>query len=81
VLQNINEYLYKRYGEYQTIEEEVHHMVKTLYDPRIKQEGIKEGIKEGELKVAKRLLDKGWKVNEVAEVTDLSIEEIQILQT
>ena len=47
VLQNINDYLYQRYGEYQTIEEEVHHMVKTLYDPRIKQEGIKEGIEKG----------------------------------
>lgn len=84
VLQNINDYLYQEYGEYQTIEVEVHHMVKTLYDPRVKQEGkregikegIKEGVKKGKLEVAKRLLQKGLKVNEVAEITGLSLEDI-----
>lgn len=79
VLQNINEYLYKQYGEYQTIEEEVHHMVKTLYDPRVKHEGFREGIREGKLEVAKRLIHKGLNVSEIAEVTDLSIEEVRIL--
>jgi len=100
VLQNINEYLYQRYGEYQTIQEEVHHMVKTLYDPRIKREGKMEGIEEGRIvgklegikegkregiiegkkvgkfEVAQRLLLKGLKAEEVAEITGLSVEDI-----
>jgi hypothetical protein len=85
--QHLTEYLYSHYGGYITYEKEVQHMIESFIDPRImeegKREGIKEGkregIKEGELKVAKRLLDKGLKVNEVAELTDLTVEEIQKL--
>jgi hypothetical protein len=79
VLQNINEYLYKQYGEYQMIEEEVHHMVKTLYDPLIKQEGIKEGIKEGKLELAKSLISLGVDVNVIIEATDFTEDEINRL--
>ncbi|MDI6602301.1 MAG: hypothetical protein QME46_11100 [Thermoanaerobacteraceae bacterium] len=47
VLVNVTSYLYSKYGEYRKIDEEVTIMIKTLYDPAIKEEGIKEGIKEG----------------------------------
>ncbi|TZE80252.1 hypothetical protein [Calorimonas adulescens] len=47
VLVNITGYLYSKYGEYRKIDEEVTIMIKTLYDPAIKEEGIKEGIKKG----------------------------------
>lgn len=75
VLRNINEYLYNKYGEYRTIEEEVDRMVKTLFDPVIWQEGIK----EGKMMVAKRLLYSGLNLREVSEVTELSIEEVRVL--
>jgi len=47
VLVNITGYLYSKYGKYRKIDEEVTIMIKTLYDPAIKEEGIKEGIKKG----------------------------------
>ncbi|TZE80255.1 hypothetical protein [Calorimonas adulescens] len=47
VLVNITGYLYSKYGEYRKIDEEVTIMIKTLYDPAIKEEGIKEGIRKG----------------------------------
>ncbi|MDI6602228.1 MAG: hypothetical protein QME46_10720, partial [Thermoanaerobacteraceae bacterium] len=47
VLVNITGYLYSKYGKYRKIDEEVTIMVKTLYDPAIKEEGIKEGRIEG----------------------------------
>jgi len=52
VLVNITGYLYSKYGEYRKIDEEVTIMVKTLYDPAIKEEGIKEGIKKGRIRKA-----------------------------
>ena len=76
VLQNINDYLYQRYGEYQTIEEEVHHMVKTLYDPLVKQEGIK----EGKLELAKSLISLGVDLATVIKATEFTTEEIKQLQ-
>jgi predicted transposase/invertase (TIGR01784 family) len=49
-----------------------------------REEGIKEGIKEGERKkaveFAKKLLQKGMDIDSVAELTDLPIEEIRVLQ-
>jgi predicted transposase/invertase (TIGR01784 family) len=38
------------------------------------------GRKEGALEIALKLLQKGMSVNEVAEVTELSIEQLQALQ-
>ena len=47
VLTNITEYLYKKYGEYTSVSKEVENMVTTLYNPAIKEEGIREGMKKG----------------------------------
>jgi len=47
VLVNVTSYPYSKYGEYRKIDEEVTIMIKTLYDPAIKEEGIKEGIRKG----------------------------------
>ncbi|MDI6602299.1 MAG: hypothetical protein QME46_11090, partial [Thermoanaerobacteraceae bacterium] len=52
VLVNIIGYLYSKYGKYRKIDEEVTIMIKTLYDPAIKEEGIKEGIKKGRIRKA-----------------------------
>lgn len=47
----------------------------------LKKEGIKEGIKEGAkdkaLKIAKKMLLKGDSIEEIAEITELSIEEVR----
>ena len=43
-------------------------------------EGIKEGIEEGKLAVAKRLLSSGMDIQQIADVTELSFDEIAKLQ-
>ena len=88
-LQNLTEYLYSHYGEYKTFKEKAHHMGKKWFDLSIMEKGLKEGMEAGKLagmqagklEVASRLLHKGLKVNEVAEITDLPVEEIQKLTT
>lgn len=45
-----------------------------------KQEGIKEGIKEDKLETAKKMLQKGFDVKIISEITELSIEEINKLK-
>lgn len=44
-----------------------------------KEEGKKEGEKEGRLAVAKELLKRGMNIDEIAEITKLSKEEIKKL--
>jgi predicted transposase/invertase (TIGR01784 family) len=40
---------------------------------------IERGIEQGEIKVARNLLAKGWAVEEVAETTELSLEKVRSL--
>ncbi|MBP1988435.1 hypothetical protein [Paenibacillus eucommiae] len=58
-------------------------MVKTLIDPRIKAEGIKEGkvegIKEGKIEVARNLLALKADIDMIQKATGLSSEEIKQL--
>ena len=49
VIENIAEYLYKKYGEYAKFSKEVHSMLKTLYDPAVEARGIKKGKVEGKV--------------------------------
>ncbi|MDR2232032.1 MAG: Rpn family recombination-promoting nuclease/putative transposase [Tannerella sp.] len=46
-----------------------------------KKEGLKEGLKEGKKEVAKTALSKGIDTQTIAEITGLSIEEIEKLRT
>ena len=39
--------------------------------------GIKEGEKHGKIKVAQKMLAKGIAINEIVEITGLSIEEVK----
>ena len=41
-----------------------------------KREGMREGEKRNALKIAKRLRAKGMGVNEVAEMTDLTVDDV-----
>ncbi len=41
------------------------------------KEGKKEGLKEGKIEIAKKMLKKGSSVEDVAEMTELSIDEIE----
>lgn len=43
-------------------------------------EGMKEGEKKATIKIAKQLLKKGMKVDEIAQITSLSINEIEKLK-
>jgi len=47
VLNNISEYLYNNYGEYEKVSKEVFVMLKTLVDPVVMNEGIEKGIQKG----------------------------------
>jgi predicted transposase/invertase (TIGR01784 family) len=92
VIQNITDYLYNRYGEYKTIEREVEHMRKTIFDPKNrkeaklegklegKKEGKLEGKKEGKEEVAKRMLLKGLDIETIVEFTGFTKEEVEQLQ-
>lgn len=46
---NLMEYLYNRYGEYESIRKEVLHMVETFIDPQLVDKGRREGKREGKL--------------------------------
>lgn len=45
----------------------------------IREFGIKEGIKENSLQVAKRMKDKGYNISDIVELTNLTKEEIESL--
>lgn len=80
VLTNITEYLYKKYGEYTSVSKEVENMVTTLYNPAIKEEGIREGMKKGIEKgrknVAINMLKENLDIDLVVKFTGLPKEEI-----
>lgn len=76
---NLTEYLNATYIKDDNFGKEVINVTKTLYDPLVKEEGIKEGIKEGIYKVAKALLDI-LDDETIAVKTGLSKEEVQQLR-
>lgn len=76
VLTNITEYLYKKYGEYTSVSKEVENMVTTLYNPAIKEEGIREGIEKGRKNVAINMLKENLDIDLVVKFTGLPKEEI-----
>ena len=57
VLTNINDYLYSKYGKYRDIDKEVTAMIKTVYDPKVKEEGKEEGKKEGKIEYILNILN------------------------
>jgi len=78
-INNLLEYLNKRYGEYgeyDTLEEEVFKMTKSLYDPEVEKRGEKRGI----LKTATNGINKGISLEIISEMTGLSIAELKQLQ-
>jgi len=56
-------------------------MIKSFYDPKIREEGRKEGRQEGEkigkLKVARNMLELGFDIAMINRATGLSPEEIE----
>ncbi len=91
VLQNITDYLYNHYDIYQIrVDKEVRQMLEPWFDfPKLKREarqkgkieGKIEGQMEGKLAVAKKLLETGkLTLPEIAEVADLSMEQLAQLQ-
>jgi len=53
--------------------------VMELIRKRDREKGINEGVKEVTLAIAKRLMVKGYTLEEIAEVTGLSVAEIEKL--
>ena len=47
--------------------------------PQWIERGIEQGIEQGKVKTAKNLIAKGMPIEEIAQVTELSIEKIQAL--
>ena len=69
---SIFEYLNNKYGDNQSLEEEVWHMTKTLYDPAVE--------KRKAMEIAKKLLEKEIDIYLIADSTDLSVEEVTKLK-
>ena len=44
------------------------------------KKGIKKGLKEGKIEIAKNMLKKGYKIEDIVEISGLSIEEIETLK-
>ena len=44
------------------------------------KKGLKEGEKKGKIEIAKNMLKKGYKIEDIAEISGLSIEEIKLLK-
>lgn len=63
------EYLNKRYGNDEKLEEEVKAMTKTLYDPAVAE--------KAKLEVAKKLISLGFTLEKIAEVIELPKEKIE----
>lgn len=90
---NIFEYLNRKYGNDEKLEQEVFDMTRTLYDPTVEEkgkklgrkegieegrkEGKKEGIREGKKEVAKRMLLKGMDIELIAQITGLDVKTIK----
>ena len=95
-IQNLIEYLNRNYFNDDKLEEEVITMTKSLYDPEVEkkgiqkgiqkgiEEGIKQGIKQGEKKksieIAKKGILKGLDNETIMDLTELSIEEIELIR-
>jgi len=63
--------------------EEAKNMLRTTikkYGDRIKQESLEEGIEKGRIDTARKLLKKAMPVQEIAEVTGLTVEQIEKLK-
>lgn len=43
------------------------------------ERGIEQGIEQGKKDIARRMLERGYEVRDIAELTGLSIEEISLL--
>jgi hypothetical protein len=67
VVENITQYLFDRYGEYKEIHEEVRVMIRTVIDPKVKEEGRQ----EEKLEIAKKMLELGAKDDYIIQVTGL----------
>jgi len=52
----------------------------TQIEQWLREEGLKEGLKEGKLETARKALLKGADVEFIAEITGLSLETIQKLK-
>ena len=95
-IQNLIEYLNRNYFNDDKLEEEVITMTKSLYDPEVEkqgiqkgiqkgiEQGIKQGIKQGEKKksieITKKGILKGLENETTMDLTELSIEEIELIR-
>ena len=82
---NLFEYLNTKYGEDEKLNEEVHSMTKTLYDPAVEQKGIEKGREKGreegidkERKERIRMqYSKGLSIEYIAEINDFEVEYVK----
>ena len=77
---NLFEYLNKKYGDNEKLNEEVASMTKTLYDPVVEEKGIETGENKRALKDAVNFLKLGVNEEIVAQGTGLSIDIIRELK-
>ena len=74
---NIFEYLNVKYGDDEKLNEEVHNMTKTLYDPAVEERGIKIGIEKGIKEMVREMLLDGESIEKIKKYSKLSEEEIE----
>ena len=54
--------------------------VMNSYERKGMEKGIEEGIKEGKIAVAEKMLEKGMNIEEIADLTELPVEEVERLK-
>gem|GEM_PF-229841 len=81
IIQNLNDYFIDTYNYYKGLSKEVETMFKSFYDPEVEKRGEERGeqigIEKGAEKVARNLLRKGFSVDFVVEITELSLEKVK----
>ena len=73
----------EKYFEDMTTKEDINRMIAFAEDKgeqRGMEKGIEQGIEKEKLALAKRMLEKGYDVETVAELTELSVPAIQALK-
>ncbi|MBC2579193.1 hypothetical protein HGI79_02510 [Clostridium sp. DJ247] len=76
-MENINSYFLSMYGKYTDFDEEVKEMVKSFYDPKVEERGIKKGIERGLKEGVEKGIQKGIEKGRIDEKLETATEMIK----
>lgn len=79
-VENLMEYLNRKYVDDDKIRIEVRNMIKTLYDPIVEKKGIEKGEARKALEIAKNLLEMGMDIETVSKASKIGVDQIKELK-